>query len=732
MEQPKLLSKAWASNGLKNDIPKERTDSIPKESATYSEGFPQITMTPISMGGKAPAGKDMNGILNELSAHTVFLNQGGIYKFNLAFANEIGGYSKGAILINDNYDKLFISLVDKNKTNFNTSSYEGKWSIVSGVDFFVPQTQKASTSIAGIVQLVDNLLSNANNMALAAKQGRELKRLIDGLGTPFQNFSATSSLNNTTNLNDLKGAGKYGVYSQSSNSNALTALNYPEQKAGALFVLPSAYQGIQLYVPFDNQIIYIRRTNQASGFENWRIIGEVIDNLNSDSKTAGLSARQGKLLNENKANKTEVMPLQQTSLSATDDLNDFRQNGIYSQTTSARASVERNYPEAAAGVLEVLYNGNFQRYTTFNSVCYQRDYRGGSWKDWKRVDSLGKVDRAGDTITGDLKVNKTLESSYRIQIVRNEERFVPYMNVRNEAIEADSNTTDRHMTDFNMQCLRGGAEKTKALIRSYLLSDKTSRVHFMASNASDQYQNNVVIHGTGNTTIGTSTDNKTDRLQVNGSISATTMTFKGVGSTWARAYFDIPDGGNWRLEFNPNSENDPRFNMAYTTKNNIQKYVAFPTINSNRETVAYQSWVTQQFTGAVCAFAMTTPPAGWLRCNGAAVSRTTYADLFQAIGTTFGAGNGSTTFNLPDLRGEFVRGFDDGRGVDSSRGFGSWQNDEIKEHKHQLKINGVAAGNVGPWEGALHTGSGKEYSTENFGGNETRPRNVALLYCIKY
>ncbi|MDG6895030.1 pyocin knob domain-containing protein [Volucribacter amazonae] len=224
-------------------------------------------------------------------------------------------------------------------------------------------------------------------------------------GTPFQNFSATSSLNNMTNLNDLKGTGKYGVYSQSSNSNALTALNYPEQKAGTLFVLPSAYQGIQLYVPFDNQIIYIRRTNQASGFENWRIIGEVIDNLNSDSKTAGLSARQGKLLNENKAEKTEVMPLQRTSLSATDDLNDFRQNGIFAQTTSARASIERNYPEAVAGVLEVLYNGNFQRYTTFNSVCYQRDYRSGKWQDWRRVDSLGKVDRTGDTINGLLRIN---------------------------------------------------------------------------------------------------------------------------------------------------------------------------------------------------------------------------------------------------------------------------------------------------------------------------------------
>ena len=63
-------------------------------------------------------------------------------------------------------------------------------------------------------------------------------------------------------------------------------------------------------------------------------------------------------------------------------------------------------------------------------------------------------------------------------------------------------------------------------------------------------------------------------------------------------------------------------------------------------------------------------PAGFLKCDGAVASRSTYAALFAVCGTTFGVGNGSTTFNLPDLRGEFVRGWDDGRGVDSGRALG--------------------------------------------------------------
>lgn len=93
--------------------------------------------------------------------------------------------------------------------------------------------------------------------------------------------------------------------------------------------------------------------------------------------------------------------------------------------------------------------------------------------------------------------------------------------------------------------------------------------------------------------------------------------------------------------------------------------------------------------GEVAFFARNTAPTGYLKANGAAVSRTAYATLFAAIGTTFGAGDGSTTFNLPDLRGEFIRGWDDGRGVDSGRAFGSYQTDEIKSHKHTTDVGTV-------------------------------------------
>ena len=83
-------------------------------------------------------------------------------------------------------------------------------------------------------------------------------------------------------------------------------------------------------------------------------------------------------------------------------------------------------------------------------------------------------------------------------------------------------------------------------------------------------------------------------------------------------------------------------------------------------------------TGTVQYFASERIPKGWLICNGAHISRETYADLFRVIGTRFGAGDGVNTFQLPDLRGEFIRGADLGRGVDRDRVMGSWQEDAIR------------------------------------------------------
>lgn len=155
------------------------------------------------------------------------------------------------------------------------------------------------------------------------------------------------------------------------------------------------------------------------------------------------------------------------------------------------------------------------------------------------------------------------------------------------------------------------------------------------------------------------------------------------------------------------------------------------------------SWVTPSGipAGAVAAFAMNTAPTGWLKANGAAVSRSTYATLFTAIGTTFGVGDGSTTFNLPDLRGEFIRGWDDSRGIDSGRSFGSAQTDAFQGHFHQSQTgnNSTAGGNYTIGSTAFSTTNNlvkgaitdATYGTARI-ASETRPRSIALLACIKF
>jgi len=139
--------------------------------------------------------------------------------------------------------------------------------------------------------------------------------------------------------------------------------------------------------------------------------------------------------------------------------------------------------------------------------------------------------------------------------------------------------------------------------------------------------------------------------------------------------------------------------------------------------------------GKVDMFAGNSAPTGWLECDGAAVSRTTYAALYAVIGTVWGAGDGSTTFNVPDLRGEFVRGWDHGRGIDASRAFASAQADSIKSHAHPLTDFKLVNADIiqPPQTGSeiSKAGPGSAVDTGSFGGSETRPRNIALMFIIK-
>jgi microcystin-dependent protein len=171
----------------------------------------------------------------------------------------------------------------------------------------------------------------------------------------------------------------------------------------------------------------------------------------------------------------------------------------------------------------------------------------------------------------------------------------------------------------------------------------------------------------------------------------------------------------------------------------------------------YQGIVTPP--GAVMSFALSAAPIGWLNCDGAAISRTTYVSLFAAIGTIYGVGDNSTTFNVPNLQGQFVRGLTTNQStvsrdpLSATRVLGNVQGDIFKSHNHGITdpghshgwsaYNGPPGSNYGfnfvsgiaSFAGYTSYGTGSNttgITINNQGDLETRPVNIALLYCIKY
>ena len=142
--------------------------------------------------------------------------------------------------------------------------------------------------------------------------------------------------------------------------------------------------------------------------------------------------------------------------------------------------------------------------------------------------------------------------------------------------------------------------------------------------------------------------------------------------------------------------------------------------------------------GAMVPFPKGAVPAGFLEVDGSVQSAATYPDLAAYLGTTFNQGNeGAGNFRLPDSRGEFLRGFDHGRGVDVGRALGSWQDSDNKAHTHGSTagaawkfLSSDATGGAG-----LSGGSGSRvtYTAEitSSGGSEARPRNLAVMWCMK-
>ena len=156
--------------------------------------------------------------------------------------------------------------------------------------------------------------------------------------------------------------------------------------------------------------------------------------------------------------------------------------------------------------------------------------------------------------------------------------------------------------------------------------------------------------------------------------------------------------------------------------------------------------------GSILYYPSSSIPVGWMMCDGSAISTSIFSLLFSKIGYNYGGSGG--VFRLPDLRGEFIRSWDGGRGVDSGRTLGSSQGDLFRSHQHKSAWSqdaGAAVTNSVLYAGRVDQNGGSAAGfrdveagsagaseadeavmfTTATGGSETRPRNVALVACIK-
>ena len=627
------------------------------------------------------------------------------------------------------------------------------------------EIDKASVTVMGIVTLSSATNSDAENLAATPKAIKTVDE------RSFKQYGALSS----RNLNDLKGDANYGVWHQTANAAATAERNYPTTKAGTLYVLPSAYQGQQIYYPLDQNVFYKRHSLPDGSWSVWHTMSEVIDSPSSTSTTGAASANQVKRLNDRAAN------IEQTKLGNSGN-----------QTIDGQLGINRNAWEK---LRFTNADGSFWRFESApvseseNGACFNYVFTGANGLEVGRV-TFPRV-AGGETVAYQTWVNSKIKFSRPVVKSSNvavnldlTQRAQIIAELGNEFVGNGVNQlvihntgTQHNVTNLPLPnkspiqldiCLMGAYSYIDChyitLNRSFRTPVNWNNETLTLNWKENLTQDNGVML-TGNQTIaGTKTFSaRTDFANGIRFSAANKDGWADLGVGTSDIYMRNPisnkvlqlkDDGT--LAYSNDkillySDRSNAVNLDSDAKIATSKAVK---ITYDKAVAAENSAAQSAPSGMIAYFARNAAPAGWLKANGAAVSRTTYAALFAAIGTTFGTGDDSTTFNLPDLRGEFLRGWDDGRGVDVGRAFGSHQSDAFQGHARNLKRSQSDARmhglnyyqNVGtnnnqdsPAPAAINNGDTwlthdylphLSYGTPRVAA-ETRPRNIALLACIK-
>ncbi|WP_142416359.1 tail fiber protein [Bartonella massiliensis] len=273
----------------------------------------------------------------------------------------------------------------------------------------------------------------------------------------------------------------------------------------------------------------------------------------------------------------------------------------------------------------------------------------------------------------------------------------------------------------------GGSIDSSFMINA---EDKTTLITLKTVSSIKKYNNDIVI-----------------RFKACGvNIGTTTIIVNNIGE---RLIYKATDAGIIPLE-GGELQTDGIYEMVYNDGFSIQEHEGWYLLNPTPPKIEVFP------TGFIATFAMQAIPAGWLLCDGKAYKREDYPALFKAIGDKWGK-DSETTFKVPDFRGMFLRGFDDGRGLDEGRQFADEQQDSIKSHTHigtieeagkhthnfEYKGIGWTAGTIERAQNRFTNNATLQGTTDAAGEHthkitlshtgeaETRPVNTTVVYAIK-
>jgi len=470
------------------------------------------------------------------------------------------------------------------------------------------------------------------------------------------------------------------------------------------------------------------------------------------------------------ANLSNAVMVHRSDIPNAADLNLYVSTGIYQQRADAQALAGLNYPTGTAGTLTVRddnFNGLFitQEYIAYSTgLLYTRSYYNGIWYAWQQSATQVGLNTAQATANTGVTNAATAQATANTGVT-NAAAAQATANTGVTNAAAAQATANAAIPKADRNAVNGVEGLDASGLPTNSLVAPNGKASNLAAGTDLNYIGYALPSGLydGLNMVNTPQNDKgwwyvqnyrhSSNIATNlwayqvATAFGSAHTVAGVAAVAAGATYERHSTGGtgvwsaWMLR-----TSDPVWRSATPPTNTAAYPLWADTTTDQFNYWTGTTWVTvtgQQIpTGAAIPFFGGTVHTGFLKANGAAISRTAYAVLFAEIGTVYGVGDGTTTFNLPDSRGEFLRGFDDASGVDAGRALGSWQADAMQGHRHASLSTGFASNNPTTWSQSINLYGGVDPTTGNpvtdtVNGtprisNENRPRNLAVQFLIKY